>query len=79
MELGGLTSIDQCAIACKDLASMFAFGTNAFGRDRCHRDGCKCVCQLGARYDGTCDVKEHMGYNLYRFTTNLVSSSSGKH
>ena len=67
-ELGGLTSIDQCAIACKDRASMFAFGTNAFGDNRCWRDGCKCLCETAAHNDGTCDISEHMGYNLYRFT-----------
>ena len=44
-ELGGLTSIDQCAIACKDRASMFAFGTNAFGDNRYFRDGGKCLCE----------------------------------
>ena len=68
MELGGLTSIDQCAIACKDLASMFAFGTNAFGDNRYFRDGGYCLCETSANDDGTCDISEHMGYNLYRFT-----------
>ena len=66
--VGGFESIDQCAIACKDRASMFIFGTNAFGDDRCYRDGCKCICETAANDDGTCDIKEHMGYNLYRFT-----------
>ena len=47
---------------------MFIFGTNAFGDDRCYRDGCKCICETAANDDGTCDIKEHMGYNLYRFT-----------
>ena len=48
---------------------MFAFGTNAFGDNRCWRDGCKCLCETAAHNDGTCDISEHMGYNLYRFTS----------
>ena len=47
---------------------MFAFGTNAFGDNRYFRDGGYCLCETSANDDGTCDISEHMGYNLYRFT-----------
>ena len=63
-----MDSIDDCAEACKGQASMFAFGTNDFGVDRCEDSGSKCLCETSARADGTCDVVEHKGYRLYRFS-----------
>ena len=48
---------------------MFIFGTNDFGKNRCNRKGCKCICEVEAAYDGTCDVKKHRGYRLYRYDT----------
>ena len=48
---------------------MFALGTNDFGTTRCYADGCTCLCETGAREDGTCDTVNHNGYHLYRFGT----------
>ena len=66
---GGKDSIDQCAMACSRLSSMFVFGTNDFGNDRCFSDGCKCICETGAKDDGTCDTVGHNGFRLYRYST----------
>ena len=62
-------SIEECAMACNGASSMFAFGTNDFGTARCYADGCTCLCETGAREDGTCDTIENKGYHLYRFGT----------
>ena len=48
---------------------MFIFGTNDFGQNRCDEDGCVCVCETGAKDDGTCNMISHDGYNLYKFKT----------
>ena len=66
---GYMDSVDGCAEACKGQTSMFAFGTNDFGVDRCEGNGCKCLCETSAKADGTCTVVEHKGYRLYRFST----------
>ena len=65
---GGMDSIDQCAMACSKLSSMFVFGTNDFGNDRCFSDGCKCICETAAKDDGTCDTVDHNGFRLYKFS-----------
>ena len=64
---GNKDSIDECAKACNGVASMFAFGTNDFGVQRCYGDGCACACETGAEDDGTCDTVDHKGFHLYRF------------
>ena len=66
---GKMDSIDDCAKACREHASMFVFGTNDFGVDRCDLTGCNCLCETGARSDGTCDTADHRGYRLYKFST----------
>ena len=62
-------SISHCSNECRGKASMFIFGTNDFGQNRCYEDGCICVCETGAKDDGTCDMVSHDGYNLYKFKT----------
>ena len=66
---GNRDSVDECAKACNGVASMFALGTNDFGTTRCYADGCACLCETGAKDDGTCDTVDHKGYHLYRFGT----------
>ena len=66
---GTMDSIAKCAKACSGVASMFIFGTNDFGKKRCNRKGCKCICEVEAAYDGTCNTKRHRGYRLYRYDT----------
>ena len=62
-----MDSIDECAKTCNGVASMFAFGTNDFGVTRCYSDGCTCLCETGAKDDGTCDAVDHSGFRLYRY------------
>ena len=66
---GRMDSIDECAKACKGLASMFVFGTNDFEVDRCNAEGCTCYCETAAKDDGTCQIVDHNGFRLYRFDT----------
>ena len=64
---GSMDSVDECAEACKGVASMFAFGTNDFGVDRCNGNGCKCLCETGAVDGYPCDIVNHNGYRLYKY------------
>ena len=63
--------IEVCAQSCKGVASMFAFGTNDFGRPRCNVDkwqnGCACYCETAAMPDGTCSMASHNGLRLYKY------------
>jgi len=67
--IGRFETVEECGEACGGVATMFIFGTNDFGKNRCNRKGCKCICEVEAAYDGTCDVKKHRGYRLYRYDT----------
>lgn len=60
---GKMTSVSDCANACKGYASMFIFGTNEFGSKHCDEDGCSCYCET----DKNCDMVSHNGYRLYKF------------
>ena len=63
-------SIIDCANECKGKASMFIFGTNDFGNDRCSEQGCSCSCEISATRGGTCNMVSHTGYRLYKFLDN---------
>ena len=67
--MGRMESVEECAEACTGVSSMFIFGTNDFGKKRCNWKGCKCYCETSAAADGTCKVKNHRGYRLYRYDT----------
>lgn len=65
---GKLPTVMNCATACKVTSSMFIYGTNDFGKDRCNTSGCSCYCETSATTKGTCDQKNHNGYRLYKYT-----------
>ena len=66
--MGYLKGIEKCAVSCEGKASLFAYGTNEYGENRCNSDGeCKCLCETGASVDGECDQKGHNGFNLYKY------------
>ena len=65
--MGMMSTIGECARKCKTISSMFAYGTNDFGLERCYDQKCKCVCEPTASADGTCKTKNHNGYRLYRY------------
>ena len=66
---GKLQSVDACASKCKGEASMFIFGTEDFGDSTCNTDGCNCYCETSATEQGMCDMIDHNGYRLYRYTS----------
>ena len=68
-------SIEACSSLCKGVASMFIFGDGFYdlgcGRnleDRCEGDGCKCYCEKSATAQGACNIIDHDGYCLYKYT-----------
>ena len=73
---GKLPSVDNCASQCKGVASMFIFGTNDYGTDRCNDDGCSCYCETSATEEGTCNRKNHNGFRLYKFG---ITNSKGQY
>ena len=58
--------VGHCAKVCLGISTMFAFGTNDYGTDRCDEGGCNCLCETAAASDGTCNKVSHNGYRLYR-------------
>jgi len=74
----GSNEIDKCANACKGVSSMFAFGTNDFGNDRCTSEGCNCICESGADEYGMCTMKDHDGYRLYRLNQESANVLGGQ-
>ena len=60
------TSVEGCAQSCHNRSSMFAYAT---AEGKCFGGKCKCVCTTGAYVNGTCDVVEKTGYNLYTYVT----------
>ena len=67
--VGRKETVDGCVTACFGRSSMFIFGTNDFGGDRCNGNGCKCFCESSAENNGTCGTVTNKGYRLYRFGT----------
>ena len=64
---GKFPSVDDCASQCKEEATMFIFGTNDYGNNRCNDDGCECRCETSATEEGTCNSINHNGYRLYKY------------
>ena len=71
LDVGRYFTVEGCASKCEGLASMFIFGTNKFTSNkffhRCSRNKCKCYCETSAKDDGTCNVKGHRGFILYKY------------
>ena len=67
---GGVLSLIECANGCSMMkASMFIFGTNDFGENKCNeggKKGCRCYCETSAKA-GECNQKDNNGYRLYKF------------
>ena len=63
--------VSSCAGVCKNVSSLFVYGTNEFGKNRCkiptNPEGCACACETAATPDGTCDTQAHNGFKLYKF------------
>ena len=74
-----LYSIDDCANACEEPATMFTFGTKDFdnydsvsNENTCNEYGCRCHCWYGIDATSTCPLNAHNGYRLYKY--NLVAN-----
>ena len=65
--MGYLDSIEACVAKCRGVASMFIFGTNDFGYNRCYSEKCACYCETSAKDEGTCNLISHSGYRLYKY------------
>ena len=67
-------SLAACAEACSGKASMFLYGTNEFGNNRCSSDGnCRCLCEI-ASANGVCTKQvQHTGFNLYKYKSGMFS------
>ena len=71
-------SIRYCAAACKALSSMFAFGTNDYGKTRCSGLKCACLCETSASSDGTCKEVGNTGYRLYKYISGDKGNAATK-
>ena len=67
-----LETVEECASKCSGISSMFAFGTNDFGTQRCQNGFCKCICETSATKEGFCQQTSHSGYRLYRFGAGIL-------
>ena len=77
--INSLYSIDECASACEEPATMFTFGTKDFdnydsvsNEHTCNEYGCRCYCWYGIDATSTCPLNAHNGYRLYKY--NLVAN-----
>ena len=67
--MGWKRTVADCANACRGKASMFTYGTNDFGTNKCLLPcrGCKCFCET-ASSSGTCNEElNHDGFRLYKY------------
>ena len=67
----GVKDMKSCARECYGVSSMFIYGTNDFGTNRCGEawvgNGCACVCETAAKVEGTCNMVKHNGYRLFKY------------
>ena len=70
---GRKKTLEECANSCRGVSSMFVYGTNDFGQNRCSSVDCLCYCELSSKL-GQCNQITHNGYRLYRYK----SGNSGK-
>ena len=69
---GDLKRVDDCAAACFGISSIFQYGTNLYGNNRCGNKGvpgCSCYCDKNS-LEGVCiKAIEHTGYNTYQYSS----------
>jgi len=65
--IGWVSTLEECAKKCM-WSSMFIYGTNDFGSNKCGKDKwCKCYCETAASAVNTCNQINHSGYRLYQY------------
>ena len=64
--IGWVSTLEECAKKCV-WSSMFIYGTNDFGSNKCGKSSCKCYCEKAASAVNTCNQIDHSGYRLYQY------------
>ena len=67
-----ISTAEGCGKLCKGQSSMFSFGTNDFGKQKCKDGVCICQCETEASSDGSCPLYRNKGYRLYRFDPGII-------
>ena len=67
-QLGRVPTIEKCANGCRNISSVFAYGTNDYGYPiGCRKNrGCICICQKYTIGGNCVSEKDARGYRLYR-------------
>ena len=66
---GTKKTLAECAKSCREISSMFIYGTNDFGDSICKindNEYCPCFCEKSSE-DGECSMIENKSYNLYKY------------
>ena len=70
----------NCADACRHKSTLFIFGTNDYGNNRCTSPkkshpgkGCNCNCEVVADSEGKCEVSSYQSYRLYRIDNGIYN------
>ena len=66
----------ECAEVCKYSSTMFAFGSDKYGGEKCQGGTCMCECQRETDGANCNTIKYNKGFNLYRI--NLKFKGDGK-
>merc|ERR1712133_277245 len=64
--IGWVSTLEECAKKCM-WSSMFIYGTNDFGSNKCGETSCKCYCETAASAVNNCNQINHSGYRLYQY------------
>ena len=74
LDVDDFKTVQECADRCYGTSSMFIYGTNDFGANKCKKKyhwwgdiQCPCYCETAATKRGECTIVHHSGYKLYRF------------
>ena len=67
------SSLVNCASFCYGKSTMYAYGTNDFGNNRCgagdgYAGGCVCLCETASVAGGSCTQTTNTGYRLYKYS-----------
>ena len=65
---GKVSSLEQCAKACRDVSSLFIYGKKGSKSTACDEDGCSCICEVSVDANDEClKEKEVDTFDLYRY------------
>ena len=63
------TTLEDCALACYNISSMFIYGNllSDATDTRCWGNKCRCMCETAATSDRKCTRSPTISYNLYAY------------